>query len=659
MHAGSRDPLESPETDLTARDQPRGGRAAGLPSGRPPSSPLGLERLALRECLGVHMHHFSWFRPGRFCLAVPLIVAAPVLAQDAVPDERRVVVTATRVPTPIEEVLASVVIIDREEIDRSLAGDAADLLRFHAGLDIARNGGPGQTTSLFIRGAESNHTLVMIDGVRINPGTIGQPALQNIAPELIERIEVVKGPRSSLYGTDAIGGVINIITRRGSRDGWTAELGYGDYETREASVSGGLSGRAGDLDLGLSFIDSAGFPTVRGDATDRGFDNLSLNLGGRATLGVAELTGRVWHAEGNTEYSDFFLTPVDQDFENSAASLGVAMATGADGRLALTAGYIDEEILQNQSPDFLKTRRMTLDAQQDWRLGGHHALSAGAQYSDEDAQSESFGLTFDETTEVWNLFLQDRLEYGAHRGVLAAGYTDHETAGSELTWNAEYQYSFASGLAFVLSGGTGFRAPDASDRFGFGGNPALEPERSESVAAELRHRTGDRHVFRLGAYENDIEDLIEFVLQSDGSFAGENVAEARIRGVEAGYSYAGERWTLDAELALADPENRSTGEQLLRRPKESATLAVQRRFVRFDVGLNLLVAGERSDFGFPEPVELESYVLVDLTAGWRITDRVSLRARIENLLDEDYELASGFNTPERGAYLVLRYGQAR
>jgi vitamin B12 transporter len=607
------------------------------------------------------MHHFSWFRAARFCLAVAPVVAAPVLAQDAVPDERRVVVTATRVPTPIEEVLASVVIIDREEIDRSLASDAADLLRFHAGLDIARNGGPGQSTSLFIRGAESNHTLVMIDGVRINPGTIGQPPLQNIAPELIERIEVVKGPRSALYGSDAIGGVVNIVTRRGSRDGWTAELGYGDYETREASLTGGLSGRAGALDVGLSLIDSAGFPTVRDDTIDRGFNNLSLNLGGRATLGEAELSARVWHAEGNTEYSDFFLTPVDQDFENSAASLGVAMANGAEGRFALTAGYLDDEILQNQSPDFLRTRRMTLDAQQDWRLGGHHAFSAGAQYSDEDAESESFGLTFDETTELWNLFLQDRVEYGAHRGVLAAGYTDHETAGNELTWNAEYQYSFASGLAFVLSGGTGFRAPDATDRFGFGGNPALEPERSESIAAEFRYRAADRHEFRLGAYENDIGNLIEFVVLSFEPFAGENrnVAEARIRGIEAGYGYAGERWTVDAELALADAENRSTGEQLLRRPKESFTFALTRRFARFDLGLGLLAAGERPDINVAGRVALDSYLLVDLTAGWRITDRLSLRARIENLLDEDYELASGFNTPERGAYLALRYGPSR
>jgi vitamin B12 transporter len=247
----------------------------------------------------------------------------------------------------------------------------------------------------------------------------------------------------------------------------------------------------------------------------------------------------------------------------------------------------------------------------------------------------------------------------AFRAVLAAGYTDHETAGSEVTWNAEYAYAFTAATELVVSGGTGFRAPDATDRYGFGGNPTLEPERSKSLAAELRHRIGERHALRLGAYRNEIDQLIEFVVTSFDPFDGENrnVEEARIDGLEAGYSYAGERWSFDAELALADPENRSTGEQLFRRPK-SLTLAVLRRFERFDVGLNLLaaVSGPTSD---SPTVTLDEYVLVDLTAGMRITDSMSLQARVENLFDENYELADGFNTPERGVYLALRYGQSR
>ena len=151
-----------------------------------------------------------------------------------------VVVTATRIETPLSEVIAPTLVIDRDTIERSGANDAGELLRFHAGLDMGRNGGPGQPTAVFIRGAESNHTLVLIDGIRINPGTIGLPPLQNIPPDMIERIEIIKGPRSALWGTDAIGGVINVITRRGSRDGWSTEVGYGDYDTRKASLNGGF-----------------------------------------------------------------------------------------------------------------------------------------------------------------------------------------------------------------------------------------------------------------------------------------------------------------------------------------------------------------------------------------------------------------------------------
>ena len=181
---------------------------------------------------------------------------------DDLPARAEVVVTATRVPTPIDEVLAPVIVIDQDAIDRSAPADATDLLRFHAGLDIGRNGGPGQTTSVFIRGADSNHTLVLVDGVRMNPGTIGLAALQNIPPDMIERIEVVKGPRSALWGSDAIGGVINVITRRGTRDGWSAEAGYGDYDTRKASLNGGVPlGSSADFDFGVSWIDSNGFPT--------------------------------------------------------------------------------------------------------------------------------------------------------------------------------------------------------------------------------------------------------------------------------------------------------------------------------------------------------------------------------------------------------------
>jgi vitamin B12 transporter len=579
--------------------------------------------------------------------------------------DTEIIVTATRVPTPLDEVLPSTVLINRETIDRSLAADAADLLRFHAGFDVARNGGPGQSTSLFIRGADSNHTLVMVDGVRINPGTIGQPALQNLAPELIDRIEVVKGPRSSLYGTDAIGGVINVITRRGSRDGWSAELGYGEDDTREVSLNGGLAGRAGALDIGLAWIESDGFPTLSDPAVrdiDRGYDNLSANLQARTQLGSAEITLRHWQASGRTEYFDFFLTPVDQDYDDSTTSLGVVLPAGRQATLALTGSYFEDEIEQNQVPDYLRTRRYALDAQYDRAVGKRHALTGGVLLSDENAESLSFGTSFDEDTRIANVFLQDRMAFGRQRATAALAYTDHETFGSEVTWNVDYGFAFTDATELVLTAGTGFRAPDATDRFGFGGNPDLDPEHSQSYSAELRHHIGERHAFRLAAFENDVDDLIEYVtLPAPAFFGARNVAEARTRGVEAGYDYSGDHWSLHAEAALQDPENKETGETLLRRAKQNYTLSAVREFGRFDLGMDVLAAGERKDFNYAGTavVTLDSYVLVNLTAGWRLTDALSLRARLENVFDEDYELADGYNTAGFGAFVSLRYAPQR
>jgi vitamin B12 transporter len=573
----------------------------------------------------------------------------------------QVVVTATRTPSAIEEVLPSTIVVDRAELDRSVAADAADVLRFRAGLDIARNGGPGQTTSLFIRGAESNHTLVMVDGVRINPGTIGAPALQNLSPSLIERIEVVKGPRSALYGTDAIGGVVNIITRRGAQRGWTAEVGYGDYQTRDANLAGGWSGNAGELDLGVSWIDSEGFPTRTGDDVDRGFDNLSVSLQGRTSWRGVDIGVRHWSAQGNTEYSDFFLTPVDQDFTNSTTALDAAWTLGERSRLRATASYMEDRIEQQQAPDYLETGRFAFDLQHDWALNEHHALTSGVLLTNEEASSLSFGDSIDESTRVLNLFAQDSLEYGRHRATLGVGLTDHETFGSEFTWNADYGLGLGDGADLVLSAGTGFRAPDATDLYGYGGNPDLEPEESRSVSVELRQRFGSRHLVRAAAFQTDIDDLIEFVTLSFDPFVGENrnVERARIRGIEAGYEYQSEQWLLRADVVLQEPENRSTGEPLLRRPEHSATLAAWRDFGRFDFGVDVLAAGERKDFGFPSPVELDSYVLLNFSAGLDLGANFSLRARLENALDEQYELARGFNTPDRGFYLTLRYAPAR
>ena len=595
--------------------------------------------------------------PLSVCVSAALASAASLAESVDVPDADRVFVTATRSPTPLDEILASVLVIDRAAIEASAAGDVPELLRFHAGLDLARNGGPGQTTAVFIRGADSNHTLVLVDGVRINPGTIGLAALQNIPPAMIERIEVVKGPRSALYGSDAIGGVINVITRRGAHDGWSAEAGVGDYDSRQAGLSGGFTTQHLEFELGAYWADSAGFPTRSDDSTDRGYDNLSTNAQLRAALGRAEVALRHWSAQGTTEYSDFYLTPVDQDYQDSTTALAVSWPVGADAQVEVGGSRFEDRIEQNQSADFLKTVRYGTNVQADWRATATQSLAAGAMYSSEQASSESYGTAMRATTDTLNLFVQDSLAAGPHRGLVALGYTDHETAGNAWTWNLEYGYTFAAGTQLYGLVGSGFRAPDATDRYGFGGNPDLEPERSNNYEAGIRHRFQGRHSVSLAAFRNDIDDLIEFVTLSYDPFYGENrnVDRARIEGIEAAYEYDAAPWRVRLEAIHQDPRNLTSGEELYRRVSDSVTVTAQRRFGPVALGLDVLYAGERKDFGWPQPVTLDSYVLANLTASWQLTRALSVSGRIENLLNEQYELADTFNTPDRGLYVTVRY----
>jgi vitamin B12 transporter len=676
MPAGPRGPLESPETgpsietSLAEGERPDLGRHPFIRRPRSvPQSPCRwiFIRRPQGACTGCGTTMFkissaAWRRYLFLCgsaVFAPVALAATAAVPAETPAEVSVIVTATRIPTPLDEVLAPVVVIDRRTIERSNAADAAELLRFHAGFDIARNGGPGQPTSMFIRGTESNHTLVLVDGVRINPGTIGLPALQNIAPDMVERIEVVKGPRSALWGSDAIGGVVNVVTRRGASEGWIVEAGYGDYDTSRASLNGGVElGSAVDLDLGLSWTESDGFPTRTTDDVDRGYENFSGNLALRAELGSADLTLRHWRAEGTSEYSDFFLTPVDQDYVTSTTAAEVALPLGAQGQARFAVTHLEDEIQQNQTPDYLQTDRDTFDAQYDWTWSEAHTPGVGASYARERAESESFGERFVSDVDMINVYLQDRIASGPHLALLAVGYTDHETAGSDVTWNAEYGYEFNQQRTRVFAlTGSGFRAPDATDRLGFGGNPDLKPERSQNYEVGVRHALSSRQTLQLSAFHTEIEDLIDFTVLSFDPFEGQNqnIAEARIQGVEAAWSYTGAAWQARVEAIYQDPRDLADDSRLLRRAQESLTVGLSRALGPVLLGLDVLATGDRKDFGFPEDVTLDSYVLANLTAEWRVSRAFSVVGRVENLLDEDYELADGYNTAGRGLYVSMRY----
>lgn len=576
-----------------------------------------------------------------------LIAATPSFSATSDPTDI-IIVTATRTESALADVSVPVEVITRDEIELSLANDLSELLRFEAGIDIGRNGGPGQSTSVFLRGTESNHTLVLIDGVRINPGTIGGASIQNIAPEMIERVEIVKGARSALYGTDAIGGVINVITRRSQKAYVEAGVGGGSFGTRSSQIS--LGGKSKDSEFGISVSLSAadGFPTRTTSDIARGHNNTTINLYGTTNLAGGIVSLRHWEASGLTEYLDFFLSPLDHDFETSSTSLEFSSSFDKKIESRIIISQVADDIAQNQSADFAESSRLSIDWQLSWS-SDQHKVAGGLYYVDEEASVFSFGSSFDVTTATSALFIQDQWSAGRHQAFIAARFTNHETFGNETTWNAEYAFELNEKWTLRAGFGRAFRAPDATDRFGWGGNPNLKPELSDETQLSISYNRGNQNSLSLQFYESYISDLIEFNL---ATFELANIAEAKIRGAELSWNYQRNDFSVRSSIIKQRADNPLDDVRLLRRAEESVTVSIIKNIGQHRIGLSLLASGDREDFG---QVNLPGYVLVNLTGQIAIGDNWRLNGRIENLLDRKYETASGFRMQELSGFVELNY----
>lgn len=580
-------------------------------------------------------------------ILIPTLPIVSTAATEPVPRDQ-IIVTATRTEIPLENAIVPVTVITRQDIEQSLAADLAELLRFEAGIDIGRNGGPGQTTSVFLRGTDSNHTLVLIDGVRINPGTIGGAAIQHIAPETIERIEIVKGARSALFGTDAIGGVVNIITRQGEARYFESAVGTGSFDTRSALVSAGSRSETMNIGLTVNWQDTDGFSSSTQSEIARGYDNLSASIHAGRRLASSYVTLRHWQASGNNEYFDFFLAPLDQDFRLASTALEVKTALPNDVQSKLVLSHIDDSIEQKQSADFVESKRYAVD----WQVSlptGNHEWVGGIYLVDETASSLSFGSGFEEDTRVRALFIEDQWSRGVHRTFVAARLSDHDSFGNHFTWNAEYSRSL--GERWTLNAGLGhaFRAPDATDRFGFGGRPDLAPEVADEAQVALRYRPDSRHTFDFELYRNDIDDMIEFDLST---FELRNIGRAEIRGAEFGWEYRGEGFSVRSSVVRQSADNAIENVRLVRRAEESMTVNLQKDLGKHRLGFSLLASGDRDDVG---GIHLPGYVLANLTGQLALAEQWRLNARIENLFDRDYETAAGFRMQERSFFLDLGY----
>lgn len=599
-------------------------------------------------------------------MRMPAVLLAALVAAPALADEFEapptpldpLVVTASRDEQFQSAIVASTTVITRADIERAQARDLADLLRSVAGVDVARNGGPGSSASVFIRGGESNHTLFLVDGVRYTTETFLNAQIQNLAPEMIERIEVVKGPRSGLWGSDAVGGVVHVITRRaGTGFGGGASLRAGSHGAREAHGFAGYRGGPGELALSVQAQSFDGFPALRNGGEDRGHENLNANLRGGLELGSARLGVRHLAAGGTNEY-DLFGAPKSQDFRNRVSALEAALETDRSWRSGLTLSVAQDSLVQREPSD--PARPQLLDATQVRREAAeweNHARLAGLDWSGGLAASRSeidsvfyseFGDSFvRDHASQGAAFLRVGSQLGAVDLAFAARHARHNRFGGFDTGDLAVGWQHGA-TRLGLAGGTAYKEPELTDLYGDFGNPDLVPERAASIEANLRHALNATQVVTVAAFQTIVSNLIVFDF---ASFAPQNVERARIRGLEAGWRLDDGAWDLGLSGSMQNPVNETSHEPLLRRSRRSLQAHAGRTLGRWSGRLEIAAHGARMDVG---DVRLGGYALLNASAAVALSPRWRLAVRGENLLDKDYELVDGFRTPGRGGSLELR-----
>lgn len=606
--------------------------------------------------------------------AMVLAFAAGTLALDDDNDKLEdLVVTATRYSESLPASLASVSTLDRSQIEQMQVSSLSELLSRISGINISRSGGAGANTGVFIRGAESNHTLILIDGVRTNSATIGSTALHHLSLDQIERIELVRGPRSSLYGSDAIGGVIQIFTRKGgSNEGATLTVGAGSHNTQQLSASATLGADDTRLNLSAAYFDTQGFSHRREEEVSAPDDDDDAYRNSSASMSLAHrfnpdnlFSISVSHNQGEAEYDGWSL--LYNEFVLSSASAALESKLTDAWKSTLRLGYfIDESNEKSDEPGYLygsetETERRSLSWQHDVSLAERQLLVVGADYYRDEVDS-TIQYSEDSVDDL-GVFVQYRVGIAAWDFSAGLRHDDHEGFGSHRTGNLAAGWQLTEHYRLIASYGTAFKAPSLNDLyydvpFAGRGNPDLEPE--ESASSELELRVSDSWVdyWSVSVFRSDIDDLIVWESDPITYFATpRNLRDVQILGADLRIEQALGKFTLRLDYSYLDTEDKASGRPLARRAEHTANLDLDYRSGSWRLGASLLGQSERFDYDFyGNQYRLAGYATLALRASYRFSEALSLQLRVDNAFDRDYTLANGYNTDGRNVLGSVSYG---
>jgi vitamin B12 transporter len=608
------------------------------------------------------MSHLVLRRSLLSAALLSLLAPAAHAADDpTLPD---VVVTATRTETPRKEVLAAVTVLERADIERSQAPDLISLLGRQPGIDLVRTGGPGSLSTINTRGGNSNHTLVLIDGLRVNSAVQGLFDLAHLPLAQVERIEIVRGPRAALWGSDAIGGVVQIFTRAGAG---FAEARAGSYGQHGADA--GV--RFGDADShvfasgGADSIEgfSATKATTAPGNDDDGYDNRHASVRFRVPVGSQQLSGSLRGSDADVEFDNG-----ESDVRDWQGGVRLAGELRPGWSHEAVLGHSRDKV-ESTSPFYdyvFDSTRDSFDWLHRFAPAEGQLLQVGLNWSREQGHAaDSFlGENYDLDRRNTGLFAVWNGHFGAHSLELSARHDDNSQFGGTSTGNAAWGWQLNESTRLRTSWGQGFRAPNFNELYypgffgSFAGNPDLRPERSTSLEAGLDWNAGGGHAFGVSAYRTRVRDLIAF--QAPITSNAINIDRANLDGLELDWRWQQGAWSVAANGGWQRAENARNGEKLLRRAPRKAHVSVDYTFANGTLlGLDgdAVAARPDKDFdAFPaEDISLGGYGLLHLRAMLPLAHGWQLEARVENLGDRDYEFAHGFNTPGRSGTLAVRW----
>ncbi|MEL0648095.1 TonB-dependent receptor [Pseudoalteromonas agarivorans] len=580
----------------------------------------------------------------------------------------KITVTANKFEQSINDVLASVNVIDRAEIDASNIRDLPTLLSKQVGFQINPNGGFGQNSGVSLRGTGSGDTLILIDGVRTGSATLGQKALSNVPLNSIERIEIIKGSRAAVYGSDALAGVINIITREADNLSLDATFGSDAYQNYQ--VAGSVKSADVTTAFNAGFEKTDGFDALQGVAPDDdGYENKNLGfkinyadahygdfkLLGQYSEGYADYDSRFSPATSTVEVNDFKNYQLSalwsKNYTNQSHSLDVAISTDDSDNT-----YVNFSTGLPITSTFI-TKRTQIDYSGQYTVSNEVNISGGVNWYNDDV-SHSSEVFVEDSRDVLAVFVGAYYNTDKVLANLTVRQDDDEQFGDETTYTAAAGYHLSKDSTFRISQSTGFKAPTFNDLYypNFG-NPDLQPEKS--VNRELGLNVDfDVAQVDVAIFRNDIEDKIDY----DANFALANINEARYEGVE--FSVSQQFYGFDSNLNFAylSAENKETGADLRNVAKRTFNWELAKQFGAFDATLDMQYRSDRQG----AETRLGSYTLWNLAGNYQVNQHIEVSLRVENLFDKEYDAVDSntdfttgevyyYNTPERRFFAGASY----